>query len=198
MIRAALFAAALTLPAAAHAQSTEKAIFAGGCFWCVESDFDKVDGVTATVSGYTGGENDNPTYQDHSRFNHREAVEITFDPSRVSYEDLLRIFFRSVDPPDDGGQFCDRGFSYTTAIYALDAGQRAAAEAAKAEADGVLDDPVVTPIEAAATFWPAEDYHQDYYTKNPVRYSFYRNGCGRDRRIEEVWGDQAMQGIKGS
>lgn len=198
MIRALTLAAALLAAPLAHAQETETAIFAGGCFWCVESDFDKVAGVSATVSGYIGGENENPTYQDHSQYRHREAVRIEYDPAQVSYEQLLHIFFRSVDPTDDGGQFCDRGFSYTTAIYAVGEEQLAEAQAAKAEAESALGRPVATPVEAAPAFWPAEDYHQNYYQKNPIRYSYYRSACGRDDRIEEVWGDQAFSGLKSS
>jgi peptide-methionine (S)-S-oxide reductase len=198
MIRALTLAAALLAAPLAHAQETETAIFAGGCFWCVESDFDKVAGVSATISGYIGGENENPTYQDHAQYRHREAVRIEYDPAQVSYEQLLHIFFRSVDPTDDGGQFCDRGFSYTTAIYAVGDEQLAQAQAAKAEAEAALGRPVATPVEAAPAFWPAEDYHQDYYQKNPIRYSYYRSACGRDDRIEEVWGDQAFAGLKSS
>lgn len=183
----------------AFAAEPQVAIFAGGCFWCVESDFDKVDGVLSTVSGYIGGTTDNPTYYDHTAANHREAVRIEFDPDRVGYEQLLSAFFRSVDPTDARGQFCDRGHSYTTAVYAVDADQLAAAERAKADAQAALGDrPVVTEIVAAPTFWPAEDYHQDYYVKNPLRYKYYRSACGRDGRVEEVWGEAAHQGIKGS
>lgn len=180
---------------------TEKAIFAGGCFWCVESDFEKVDGVSSVVSGYTGGETENPTYRDHE--GHYEAVEISFDPGKVSYADLVAKFLRSVDVTDAGGQFCDRGPAYRTAIFALDAGQRAAAEAAVSRAAADLGQAVVTPILDAGRFWVAEDYHQDYYKgtnyvltragpkmqKNA--YLFYREGCGRDARVKEIWGKDA-------
>lgn len=175
--------------------NTGVAIFAGGCFWCVESDFDHVDGVTETVSGYIGGKNDNPTYQSHTANGDHEAVRITYDPAVVSYDALLKTFFRSVDPTDDGGQFCDRGHSYTTAVYTMNDAQAALAEAAKADAAAALGQPVVTEVLAAPTFWPAEDYHQDFYTKNPVRYRYYRYGCGRDKRVETLWGDQAHFGI---
>jgi peptide-methionine (S)-S-oxide reductase len=175
------------------------AIFAGGCFWCVESDFDKVPGVTGTVSGYTGGGTEDPTYRQVSAggTGHREAVKITYDPKTVSYDKLLHVFWRSVDPTDGGGQFCDRGDSYATAIFATDAEQRAAAEASKKALmeSGVLEAPIVTPVEAAGAFYPAEDYHQDYYKKNPIRYKIYRYGCGRDGRIKALWGDQAHDGI---
>ena len=180
---------------------TEKAIFAGGCFWCVESDFEKVDGVSSVVSGYTGGKTENPTYRDHE--GHYEAVEISFDPGKVSYADLVAMFLRSVDATDAGGQFCDRGPAYRTAIFALDAGQRAAAEAAVSQAAADLGQAVVTPVLDAGRFWVAEDYHQDYYKgtnyvltragpkmqKNA--YLFYREGCGRDARVKEIWGKAA-------
>ena len=184
-------------PMVANDPSMETAIFAGGCFWCVESDFDKVDGVVDTVSGYIGGSNDNPTYKDHTRYNHREAVRVTYDPGKVDFDTLLDVFWTSVDPTDDGGQFCDRGFSYTTAIYAVDEEQAAKAEESKAEFATKLDEPIVTPVVAPGdTFWPAEDYHQDYYKKNPIRYNYYRRACGRDNTVEEVWGASAYEGLK--
>jgi peptide-methionine (S)-S-oxide reductase len=188
-----------TLSAPALAADPQVAIFAGGCFWCVESDFDHVDGVLSTTSGYIGGTTDNPTYEDHTAAEHREAVRIEFDPDKVGYDQLLSAFFRSVDPTDGGGQFCDRGHSYTTAVYAVGDDQLAAAEKAKADAQAALaGKEVVTEIVAAPTFWPAEDYHQDYYEKNPLRYKYYRSACGRDDRVKEVWGDAALMGIKGS
>ena len=173
------------------------AIFAGGCFWCVESDFDNVPGVLSTISGYIGGNTTNPTYKTHSKDRHREAVEITFNPSVTSYEKLLDVFWLSVNPTDDGGQFCDRGHSYTTAIYALDKQQLDLASASKAAlVDGsVLAKPIVTEILQAGEFYPAEGYHQDYYQKNPVRYKLYRKACGRDKTVEQVWGEQAHAGI---
>lgn len=205
MIKAVFRAAswiALTLSALAASMpsalaETQKAIFAGGCFWCVEADFDKVPGVVSTVSGYTGGSTDNPSYKTHTAGGHREAVEITFEPGKVSYDTLLGIFWRSVDPTDGGGQFCDRGHSYTTAIYTVDQAQAEAARRSKAEAAKALGEPVVTEIVPASTFWPAEEYHQNYYKKNPLRYAYYRNGCGRDDRIRQVWGEQAFEGIPG-
>jgi len=174
---------------------TEKAIFAGGCFWCVEKDFDHVPGVVSTISGYSGGTLENPTYENHE--GHREVVQVEFDPAKVTYATLAEIFFHSVDPTDDGGQFCDRGHAYTTAIYTENEAQKAAAEKAKVDAEAALGRKIVTPVEAAGPFWPAEDYHQDFYQKNPLRYSYYRNGCGRDQRVEEVWGKSAHQGIEG-
>jgi peptide-methionine (S)-S-oxide reductase len=191
--------AALT-GAPVKAQETETAntgvaIFAGGCFWCVESDFDHVSGVKETVSGYIGGKLDNPTYESHTSNGDREAVRITYDPSVVSYDDLLKTFFRTVDPTDDGGQFCDRGHSYTTAVYTLNEAQADKAEAAKAEAEALLERSVVTEVLPAPKFWPAEEYHQDFHVKSPIRYHYYRRGCGRDKRIEALWGDEAHYGV---
>ncbi len=184
---------------AAASDKLEIATFAGGCFWCVESDFDGVAGVVRTVSGYTGGHVDNPTYGQVSSdtTGHREAVQIYYDPERVSYAELVEIFWRTIDPTDAGGQFCDRGESYTTAIFANSEEQRRLAEASKImiESSGVLGQPVVTTIETAAQFYPAESYHQDYYEKNPLRYKFYRFSCGRDSRIKDLWGEQAFRGI---
>ena len=187
-----------TAPGTAKAQAV--ATFAGGCFWCVEADFDSVPGVLRTVSGYTGGRVKNPTYGQVTAggSGHREAVQIFFDPKRVRYAKLLEIFWRSVDPTDGGGQFCDRGRSYTTAIFANNPAQRRAAIASKAglAESGVLKKRrVVTPILDAGPFWAAEDYHQDYYKRNPIRYNLYRYGCGRDARLKELWGKDAMRGI---
>ena len=177
----------------------EVATFAGGCFWCVESDFDTVPGVVRTVSGYTGGILIDPTYQQVTAggTGHREAVQIHYDPKAVTYEALLEIFWRSVDPTDDGGQFCDRGQSYETAIFTNSPEQKAAAEASKRrlQEQPPLGRPIVTPIEEAGPFYPAEGYHQDYYEKNPIRYKFYRFRCGRNARVEALWGDEAYLGI---
>lgn len=194
----ALATAALSFAAGPAQAGKEVAIFAGGCFWCVESDFDKIPGVLSTTSGYIGGTTQNPTYYDHTAARHREAVRIEFDNARVSYDELLAAFFHSVDPTDGGGQFCDRGHSYTTAVYAVGEAQLASAEKAKKAAAKALKTELATEIAAAPQFWPAEDYHQDYYKKNPLRYKYYRNGCGRDARLREVWGANAMKGIKGS
>jgi peptide-methionine (S)-S-oxide reductase len=187
------FALAAGLQAQPAMAETQTAIFAGGCFWCVESDFDHVPGVISTTSGYSGGTLQNPTYQNHE--GHREVVKIEFDPARTSFDKLVDVFFRSVDPTDDGGQFCDRGHAYTTAIYVADKAQKAAAEKSKAEAEAALGQPIVTPIEVAGAFWQAEGYHLDYYKKNPLRYKYYRSACGRDARLEELWGQAAHQGI---
>ena len=177
----------------------EVATFAGGCFWCVESDFDKVPGVVRTISGYTGGHVDNPTYGQVSSggTGHHEAVQIFYDPKQVTYAKLLEIFWRTIDPVDAGGQFCDRGESYTTAIFANSDEQLELAQASKKklEESGVLGQPVATSVEKAGPFYPAEDYHQDFYTKNPLRYKFYRYSCGRDGRVKDLWGEQAFRGI---
>ena len=176
---------------AAAGNDLATATFAGGCFWCVESDFDTVPGVVETVSGYTGGTTANPTYRQVTAggTGHYEAVRIRYDPEKVSYERLLHVFWRSVDPTDAGGQFCDRGASYRTAIFAGTEEERRLAEASKeaVERSGVLEQGVVTPVEPLKEFYPAEDYHQGYYMKNPVRYRFYRLSCGRDARVRELW-----------
>ncbi|MFN3388053.1 MAG: peptide-methionine (S)-S-oxide reductase MsrA [Allosphingosinicella sp.] len=176
--------------APAKAARTETAVFAGGCFWCTEADFEKVPGVVSALSGYTGGRTERPTYEQVSAngTGHYEAVLVRYDPAKVSFAQLARYFFRTVDPTDAGGQFCDRGESYRTAIFAAP-GQVAAAQAAKAGAEKALGRKVVTPILAAGRFWPAEDYHQDYYRKNGLKYRFYRSRCGRDARLREIWGD---------
>ena len=199
MLRSGLAAVFLALTAVLPAQTasaeTQAAIFAGGCFWCVEKDFDNVPGVLSTTSGYSGGTLQNATYQNHE--GHREVVKVEFDSTKTSFDKLAAVFFRSVDPTDDAGQFCDRGHAYTTAIYVAGEAQKTAAEKAKADAEAALGKAIVTPIEAAGTFWDAEDYHQDYYKKNPLRYKYYRSACGRDGRIEELWGNAAHQGIAG-
>ena len=179
----------------------ETAIFAGGCFWCVESDFESVAGVRSVVSGYSGGALANPTYDNHE--GHYEAVQIDFDPGRISYADLVAKFLRSVDVTDAGGQFCDRGPAYRTAIFALTARQKAAAEAAVVQAEAQLGRDVVTPVKNAGRFWVAEAYHQDYYKgtgivltragpkKQSSAYAFYRQACGRDARVRAIWGKDA-------
>lgn len=181
----------------AQAQNRAVVIFAGGCFWCMEPPFDKLDGVLSTTSGYIGGTKTDPTYEQVSagRTGHYEAVKIEYDPSRVRYDTLLEVFWRNVDPLDAGGQFCDKGPQYRSAIFALDEDQRARAEASKAELakSGRLPGPVATEILTATKFYPAEDYHQDYYRKNPARYAFYRWNCGRDGRLEQVWGKPAVR-----
>lgn len=179
----------------------DTAIVAGGCFWCVESNFESVKGVSGVVSGYTGGDLENPSYENHE--GHYEAVEITFDPSIISYDQIIAKFLRSTDVVDDGGQFCDRGPAYRSAIFTQNAAQEAVAKAELARAQAELGQTIVTPILPAKTFWIAEDYHQDYYkgenivlTRGGVKtqseaYQYYRKSCGRDARIAQLWGDQA-------
>ena len=176
--------------AAAMADTLEVATFAGGCFWCVEEAFDEVEGVAATVSGYTGGDIADPSYRQVSEggTGHYEAVNVFFDPDVVSYAEVLETFWRNVDPTDGGGQFCDRGDQYRSAIFVRNSRQRALAEASRRELEDTRSFPIVTEILPATTFWPAEEYHQDYYRKNPVRYRFYKFNCGRKARLEEVWG----------
>lgn len=190
----------------ARAAETERAYFAGGCFWCVEADFEKLKGVGDVVSGFTGGKVANPTYKQVTRggTGHFEAVEIPYDPAVISYDQLLHAFFRSIDPTDAGGQFCDRGESYRTAIFVTNAQQRAAAEAAKAAAQRELGKKIVTPILDAKAFYPAEAYHQNYYKGSDVvltrrgpkskasAYKFYRDACGRDQRVRQLWGRAAL------
>jgi len=180
-----------------HAEESKTAIFAGGCFWCVESDFDRIPGVLKTVSGYTGGTVFNPTYERVTAggTGHFEAVQITYDPSKVSYADLLTAFWRSVDPTDPGGQFCDRGDSYRTGVFVSNDEERRLAEASKKAAAESLRMPIVTEITEAGPFFPAEEYHQDYYKKSELRYRYYRWSCGRNQRVKELWGAEAYKGI---
>ncbi|HEY0129987.1 MAG TPA: peptide-methionine (S)-S-oxide reductase MsrA [Allosphingosinicella sp.] len=178
---------------AAPAQDRPKlasAVFAGGCFWCTESDFDKIPGVVSTTSGYSGGRSANPTYEQVSAggTGHIEVVRIVYDPARVSYQKLLARFFRTIDPLDGGGQFCDRGSQYRSAIFVASPAQRRLAEATKARAAALLKKPVATQILPAAPFYAAETYHQDYYRKNPTKYKYYRWRCGREARLAKVWG----------
>ena len=184
-------------PGAFAQARTEKATFGGGCFWCMEPPYDKLPGVISTVSGYMGGKNANPTYEQVSSGStgHVEVVQVTYDPAKVSYERLLEVFWVNVDPTVKDRQFCDAGTQYRTAIFYGSEAQRKAAEASKAsiEKSKPFKEPIVTPIEMAGTFYPAEEYHQDYYTKNPIRYSYYRTGCGRDARLKELWGDRAAK-----
>jgi peptide-methionine (S)-S-oxide reductase len=169
-----------------------KATFAGGCFWCVESDFDKVPGVRSTVSGYTGGKLANPSYEQVSAktTGHAEAVEVVYDPKVVSYEQLVDYFWRTIDPTTKDRQFCDAGSPYRSGIFVHDAQQLAAAKASleKIEKSKPFKEPIVTEITLAGPFYAAEDYHQDYYKRNPIRYKYYRNGCGREARIQQLWG----------
>ena len=175
-------------------EASETAILAGGCFWCVESDFDKVEGVISTTSGYTGGHLENPTYKQVSAggTGHVEAVKIEFDPAKISYSQLLDIFWRNIDPTVKDQQFCDHGSQYRSEIFYLNEEQKELAEKSKAELEKTkpFKEPIVTAITPASTFYPAEEYHQDYHNKNPIRYKYYRWGCGRDKRLEELWGSK--------
>jgi peptide-methionine (S)-S-oxide reductase len=181
--------ALLMIAATAPAATLEHATFAGGCFWCMQPPFEKLPGVVSVTAGYTGGPKQHPTYEEVSAggTGHRESVDIVYDPSKISYERLLEVFWSNVDPTDNEGQFCDKGSQYRSAIFFHDAAQRAAAEASKARVIARLHR-VYTDILPASTFWPAEEYHQDYYKKNPVRYHFYRFNCGRDQQLEHIWG----------
>lgn len=174
---------------------TATATFAMGCFWCAETAYEGQPGVISAVSGYTGGAEKNPTYEQVSNHatSHYEALQVTYDPSRTTYEAMLDLFWHNVDPTQGNGQFCDHGEQYRSAIFVADESQRRAALASKAaiEKSGVLKKPIVTAITSASTFWPAEDYHQDFYRKNPVRYQSYRLGCGRDARLKALWGSKA-------
>lgn len=185
----------------------ETAILAGGCFWCVESDLEALPGVREVVSGYAGGTTQNPTYKNYERGGHREVVKVDFDESRISYGDLVGVFLRTIDVTDAGGQFCDRGHGYSSALYPLDAAQTKQAEEEIARAREALGSKVVTPVEQPAVFWPAEDYHQNYY-KSGVRtltrfgyvsradaYKGYRKACGRDAQVKAVWGAEAFSGL---
>ncbi|WP_166417737.1 peptide-methionine (S)-S-oxide reductase MsrA [Cochlodiniinecator piscidefendens] len=205
LLAAAIFVGLALTCTAASAQNRDTAVFAGGCFWCVESDFESVTGVIEGVSGFTGGNTENPTYRDVTRggTGHFEAVEITYNPNQVSYEQLLHLFFRSVDPTDAGGQFCDRGDSYRTAIFYTNEAQRTAAEAAKAQAERDLGQRIVTPILPFTAFYAADNAHQDYYQgrsrvitrfgikRQSEAYALYRDACGRDTRVSQLWGNAA-------
>jgi len=185
----------LTSPALAEEAAIAQATFAGGCFWCMEKPFDELPGVIDTTSGYTGGTVENPNYSQVSAggTGHVESVQITYDPQRVSYDRLLEVFWHNVDPVDDKGQFCDKGSQYRSVIFYHDAAQQQAAKASKQSlaTSGRFDQAIATDIRAASTFYPAEDYHQNYYKTHPVRYKIYRFGCGRDQRLSQVWGEES-------
>jgi peptide-methionine (S)-S-oxide reductase len=195
-LRAGLVIAALVLGTGALAEeaTSARATFAGGCFWCMEPPFDKLEGVLETQSGYAGGTERNPSYRNVAagRTGHAEVVQVVYDPARISYAELLRVYWRNIDPFAVDRQFCDAGRQYRSTIFFHDEAQRAEAEASLAEVEARFGRPVATRIEAAGdTFHPAEEYHQDYYLKNPLRYRYYRHGCGRDRRLAEIWGEEA-------
>ena len=173
-------------------RTVKTALFAGGCFWCMEKPFEEKDGVLDVVSGYSGGNTENPTYKTYASGGHIEVVQIHFDPNLISYDELLSIFWRQIDPTDGGGQFVDRGHEYSSALFYYDDEQRTRAEASKAslKQSGIFSKPIVTPILPASKFWPAEEYHQDYYKKNTFRYTFYRAGSGRDSFLKRHWAGQ--------
>jgi peptide-methionine (S)-S-oxide reductase len=176
----------------AGSPGTARATFAGGCFWCMEPPYDELEGVISTTSGYTGGTKKNPTYEEvvSGGTGHAEAVQITYDPTKISYEQLLDVFWRNIDPLTANAQFCDSGNQYRSAIFYHDETQKKLAEASKKLVQTRFKQPIVTEIVRAAEFYPAEDYHQGYYKKNPIRYRVYRYGCGRDQRLKELWGNQ--------
>ena len=178
------------VPAEAQGRQLAKATFAGGCFWCMEGPFDKLDGVVSTTSGYTGGSKKNPSYEQVSSggTGHTEAVQIVYDPAKISYEKLLDVFWKNIDPVAQNRQFCDVGTQYRSGIFFHDANQKRLAEASKAETQKRFKQPIATEVTQATAFYPAEGYHQDYYKKNPLRYKLYRSGCGRDARLQELWG----------
>ncbi|MDO8876818.1 MAG: peptide-methionine (S)-S-oxide reductase MsrA [Pseudolabrys sp.] len=189
---------AVAAPVAAQEKANEKAvaIFAGGCFWCTESDFDKVPGVLATVSGYIAGKASTATYKQVSAggTGHAEAVEVTYDPAKVSYQQLLEVYWRSIDPTVKDAQFCDHGDMYRSAIFVRNDAERKLAEASKKQVEAELKKPVYTQIADATPFYAAEEYHQDFYKKNPAKYKFYRWNCGRDQRLEQIWGPKKGEG----
>lgn len=174
--------------------ATSTATFAGGCFWCMEPPFDKLDGVISTTSGYTDGHKANPTYKEVSAggTGHTEAIQIEYDPSKISYDELLSVFWKNIDPTTKDAQFCDHGSQYRSGIYYHNEAQRKAAEASlkTLEKNKPFKEAIVTELDAASTFYPAEDYHQNYYQKNPIRYKYYRYSCGRDQRLDQLWGDK--------
>lgn len=198
LVMTVVLPALLAEKACAGEKNLRKATFAGGCFWCMEPPFERLNGVVSVRSGYMGGTTPHPTYENYAAGGHIEVVEILFDPARVGYNELLRVFWRQIDPTDAGGQFVDRGHAYTSAIFYHDQEQRQLGEASRAElaASGVFAKPLVTPVLAAATFYPAEEYHQDYHRKNPLRYKWYRSGSGRDRFLDKIWGKERDMAIR--
>lgn len=178
---------------------TEEAIFAGGCFWCIEASYEHVDGVVSAISGFAGGEGEDPSYEAVStgKTKYLESVLVVYDPTKVTYKQLVDYFWKQFDPTDDSGSFVDRGYQYTSAIFYFTEEQRETAEQSKKELEesGVFTKPIVTPIRQATPFYPAEKYHQDYYRQNPIRYQYYRNGSGRDQFLKDIWGKETTKGI---
>ena len=191
-----VFGAAADKPAPpSEIEKLARATFAGGCFWCMEPPFDKLEGVVSTTSGYAGGQKSDPTYKEVVRggTGHAESVQVLYDPEKISYAELLEVFWRNIDPTTLNRQFCDVGNQYRTAVFYHDGEQKRLAQESKKriETSEKLDGQIVTEISESSGFWPAEDYHQDYYKKNPLRYKLYRHRCGRDQRLEELWGDDS-------
>lgn len=191
-----VFGAAAEKPAPpSEIEKLARATFAGGCFWCMEPPFDKLEGVVSTTSGYAGGQKSDPTYKEVVRggTGHAESVQVLYDPEKISYAELLEVFWRNIDPTTLNRQFCDVGNQYRTAVFYHDGEQKRLAQESKKriETSEKLDGQIVTEISESSGFWPAEDYHQDYYKKNPLRYKLYRHRCGRDQRLEELWGDDS-------
>jgi len=189
----------LAQASASSMSRTEKAVFAGGCFWCMTPPFEKLSGVLEVLAGYAGGNGPNPTYEDYAEKGYIEAVQITYDPSKINYSDLLDVFWRQIDPTDPGGQFCDRGPQYRSAVfYESDEQKRLAERSVEAlEKSGRYKKPIVTELIKATAFYKAEDYHQDYHKKNPIRYKFYRYNCGRDQYLKKIWGKENDAGGNG-
>jgi peptide methionine sulfoxide reductase msrA/msrB len=189
---ATTYSASASAASGSSDKETAKALFAGGCFWCMEKPFEQLDGVISVVSGYSGGTQDNPTYKNYGKSGHIEVVQITFNPSVVEYTQLLDVFWRQIDPTDAGGQFVDRGNEYSSGIFFYDDTQKMLAMESKEqlEKSGIFKEPIVTPIKPAEKFWPAEEYHQNYYKKNPLRYGYYRSGSGRDTFLKKYWKDK--------
>lgn len=191
-LRILCFLLLTSLPMISHAE-TSKAVFAGGCFWCMESNYQDIEGVVDVISGFSGGKLINPTYKGNHK-GHYEAIEVTYDPSTISYDKLLTLFWHSIDPFDSSGQFCDKGPSYRSAIFTSNSAERdLAIKSRNAVSTRFPAQTVATEILDATSFWPVEEGHQDYYKKNPVRYKYYRWNCGRDQRVEEIWGDDAVK-----
>lgn len=191
-LRVLCFLFLTSLPMTSHAE-TAKAIFAGGCFWCMESNYQDMEGVVDVVSGFNGGELKNPTSKGNHE-GHYEAIEVTYDPSAISYDELLTVFWHSIDPFDNSGQFCDKGPSYRSAIFTSNSAERELAIKTRDKVSGLFPaETVTTEILDATRFWPVEEGHQDYYKKNPVRYKYFRWNCGRDQRTEEIWGEDAIK-----
>lgn len=192
----AILACSLVMPISAYS-AEKQAVFAGGCFWCMEKPFDEIEGVISTISGFSGGNLKNPSYKQVSETNtgHIEVVEIKYDDEIVSYETLLETYWANVDPLDEGGQFCDRGHTYSSAIFYANEQQKLLAQTSKAKISEKLGESIATDIRPLDKFYPAEDYHQDYYQTNTIRYNFYRWNCGRDNRLEEIWDDKAGKSV---